>query len=250
MKLFIVIAMMACSSSSAYTQGLYWLSTTDAGGNKNSEENFAVPKKFKMVRTGESNRSSVMIFRLDRDLLWMLSPEEKSYSEMTFDDIEKMAVKTAAKMETLKEQMKGMPEEQRKMMEKMMGGNDQPVEVKKTAEIKTIAGYKCAKFLVHRGNEEVMSLWVTEELKEFKPLMADWKNFSERMSAISAQFAKGMADVYKNINGFPMETTMWILEQTITTTVTKVEKRPISPAEFEIPPGYTKVKNQLEKEME
>lgn len=250
MKQFIVIVMMVCCTVSAFAQGIYWQSTTEGAGNKHNEESFAMPKMFKMVRTGETSEGSVIIFRLDRQLFWILNPEEKTYSELTFSDMETIANKTAGRMAAMKERMKEMPEEQRKMMEKMMGGNDQPVEVKNTKETKTISGYKCNKLIVLRGTEEVMSLWITDELNEFKPLMADWKAFSERMSTMAGQFAKGMSDVYKNINGFPMQTTLSIMGQTITTTVTRVEKRSTPAGEFEVPSGYKKVKSEMEKAME
>ena len=250
MKRFIVFAFMACCSASMFAQGMYWQSTTEAADGKHTEESFAMPKMFKIVRTGETRNSSTIIFRLDKQLLWMLNPEEKTYSEMTFADMEKMANKGAERMAAMKERMKEMPEERRKMMEKMMGANDQPVEVKNTGESKTVSGYKCTKFLVLRGGEEMMSLWVTDGLKEFKPLMADWKSFSERMSAMTARFAKGMSDIYAKINGFPMQTTLSVMGQTMTTSVTKVEKRTVPSGEFEVPAGYKKVKSEMENAME
>ena len=250
MKRFTFIIMLLCCSASAFAQGMYWQSTTEAADGKHTEESFAMPKMFKIVRTGETRNGSVMIFRLDKQLLWIVNPEERTYSEMTFADMEKMANKGAEKMAAMKERMKEMPEERRMMMEKMMGINDQPVEVKNTGESKTVSGYKCTKFLVLRGNEEMMSLWVTDGLKEFKPLMADWKNFSERMSTMTAQFAKGMADIYKKIDGFPMQTALSVMGQTMTTNVTKVEKRSTPASEFEVPSGYKKVKSEMENAME
>ncbi len=250
MKHFIVFVMILCGCASAAAQGMYWQSTTETASGKRTEESFAMPKMFKMVRTGETGNGSDMIFRLDKQLLWTVKPEEKTYSEVTFADMEKMAGESAQRMEAMKKRMKEMPEEQRKMMEKMMGANDQPVEVKSTGESKSISGYPCKKFVVLRGKEQIMSLWITDQLKEFKPLMADWKNFSERMSAMTAQFAKGMSDIYKKINGFPMQTTLSIMGQTITTTVTKVEKHSTPASEFEIPAGYTKVKSEIEEAME
>ena len=247
MKKIIVISLILYCSASAFAQGLYWQSTTEAAGSKGTEESYAMPKMFKMVRNSETRNGSIMIFRLDKQLFWNVNQEEKTYSEITFSDMEKMAGRSAERMAAMKERMKEMPEEQRKMMEKMMGGNDQPVEVKKTAETKTISGYKCTKFLVLRGKEEMMSLWVTDQLKEFKPLMADWKSVSERMSALTAGFAKGIADIYTKINGFPMQTTLSMMGQTATTIVTRVEKRSLSASEFEVPAGYTKVWSEMEK---
>jgi len=242
--------MIACCLTAAFSQGLYWQSTTDGMGGKNTEESFAIPKMMKVVRTGGPRGNSVIIIRLDKELLWNVQPEEKTYSEITFAEIEKMANKSSERMAAMKEKMKEMPEEQRKMMEKMMGGGDEQVEVNETDETKTITGHTCKKFIVLKGKKEFMTLWVANDVKEFKPLMADWKNFSERLSAMTARFAKGMGDVYKKINGFPMETSVSMMGNKITTTVTKIEKRTTPANEFEIPAGYKKVKSEMEGAME
>ena len=63
-------------------------------------------------------------------------------------------------------------------------------------------------------------------------------------------FSPSYADIYKKINGFPIQTTLSIMGQTINTTVTKVEKRSTPPGEFEIPAGYNKVKNEMENPIE
>jgi hypothetical protein len=253
MKHFMIAALLLCSATFTFVQGqgLYWQSTTEGAAGKHTEESFAVSKMFKMVRTSGTNDGSIMIARLDKQLFWTLNPEKKTYTEMTFDDMEKMMSKGSAQMDKMKEKMKTMPEEQRKMMEKMMGvQNDQPVEVKKTGETKSVAGYKCTKFIALRGEEEVMTLWVTKDLTGFEPLMADWKEFSQRMSAMTARFSKGTSEMYKNIDGFPMETTIKIMNNTVTTTVTNVEKRSIPSAEFDIPAGYKKVKSEMKESMQ
>jgi Domain of unknown function (DUF4412) len=251
MKPFIVTVMIFCGIYSASAQGMYWQSTTDGMGGKHTEECYAMPNMFKMVRSGETGKKgSVIIFRTDKQLMWMINPDEKTYSEMTFDDMQKMMEKNAEQMEAMKERMKNMPEEQRKMMEKMMGSSDQPLEVKKTEETKTVTGHTCTKVLVLRGDEEFMTLWVADDLKEFRPLMADWKSFSEHMSQMTARFGNGMLDVYKKIDGFPMETEVSIMGQTMTTTVTKVEEHSTPKSAFEVPEGFTKVKSPLEEASE
>lgn len=159
MKHFIVVsAVILCCISSAFSQGMHWQSTTEGMGKKHVTDNYAIPKMFKVVKAGELGEGAVTIFRLDKELLWMLNPEKKTYSEMTFAEMEKMVNKGMEQMAAVKEQMKNMPEEQRKMMEKMMGGGDQAVEVKATSETKSISGRKCKKYLVLRGGEEYMTL--------------------------------------------------------------------------------------------
>jgi GLPGLI family protein len=248
---------------SAFAQGMYWQTKTEGTVGERGTDNYAMPKKFKMVRAGDNTEGSVVIARLDKEAFWMLNPEKKTYSEMTFADMEKMMTKAGGKMDAkmaeMQEQLKNMPKEQREMVEKMMGGKmsagaaDTPEKIRKTSDTKTISGYNCTKYVATRGDEEVMTMWVTRGVRGFEPLMEDWKEFAKRMSSLTSRFAKGISEAYKTIDGFPIQTTMKIMNNEVTTTVTKMEQRSTPASEFEIPSGYKKVKSQLEdamKEME
>lgn len=248
-----------CIAASALAQGLYWQTKTEGSVAEGTTENYAIPKMFKTVSTGGANDGTVMILRLDKKVFWSIDAKKKTYSEVTFDEMEAILQKAGGKMdaamEKMKKEMEGMPKEQREMMMKMMGGNmpgadaDAAIDVKRTAEKKRISGYDCAKYVVRRGGSEFMSLWVTKDVRGFDNMMADWKEFAKRMSAMSARFGKGITDAYKDIDGFPMQTTMTMMNTTVTNTVTKIEQRAISAKEFEVPAGYTKVKSDLEDAM-
>ncbi len=249
-----------CVATSAFSQGMYWQSKTEGTVGERGSENFAMPKKFKMVRAGDNTDGSVVIARLDKEVFWMLNPEKKTYSEMTFDEMENMMKKAGGKMDAamakMQEQLKDMPKEQREMVEKMMGGKmdaaaavDAPEQVRKTSETKTISGYNCTKYVASHGDKEIMTMWVTKGVRGFEPLMSDWKEFAKRMSAMTSQSAKGIADAYKTIDGFPIQTTMKVMNNEVITTVTKIEQRSTPAGEFEIPSGYKKVKSPLEDAM-
>jgi hypothetical protein len=250
MKQFVITMLLLCSFSLAWAQGMYWKSTSEGPTGKHTEENFAAPKMFKMSQTGSENGAMIMIARLDKQLIWIVEPDKKTYSEMTFADMKKFSEKMVKKMAPLKEQLKSMPEEQRNAMKKMMGaGSDEPISVKKTSETKSILGHKCSKMTVFRGKEEFMTMWLAKDISGFAPLMADWKEFSRQMEAMASQFNESETDMFKEIDGFPMETSTTVADHKMTSTVVKVEMRAISASEFEVPSGYTKTKNQLEESM-
>ncbi len=259
MKPLGVTLVALCIAASAFSQGLVWQSKTEGAVKERMTENFAMPKMFKTVRSEDVKEGAIVIFRLDKELLWTLNPEKKTYSEMTFAEMEKLMSKAGGKMDAamakMEEQMKDMTPEQREMMQKMMGGkmpgagSSKPTQVKNTGERKTISGYACTKFVVTDDEKDFMTLWVTRDVRGFEPLMADWKEFSKRMGAMN-RFAKGAVDAYKNIEGFPIETTVSMMNTTVTTTVTKIERRSTPANEFQVPSGYTKVKSQLEDALE
>jgi hypothetical protein len=78
-------------AGSVFSQGLYWESTTSGGpmGDKeNVSQNYAIQKMFKLV-----NPLMTMIFRMDKEAIYTINPEEKTYTEMTFAQMESMAKK-------------------------------------------------------------------------------------------------------------------------------------------------------------
>ena len=260
MKKAIAVTLLLCSAVSAFAEGMYWRSTTEGLGAPSTSENFAMPKKFKVVRTVDSKIGNVLIARLDKGLFWTLHPDKKTYTEMTFDEMEQMMTKANAKMNDamakMRDQMQKMPAEQREMMEKMMAGkmpgaaDAKPIEVKSTGEKQTIGGYACTKYVVTSGGEETSTMWVTKDVRPFAALIGDWKEFARRMSAMNPRFTKGIADAYKGIDGFPMQTIMKLGNSEVTTTVTTVEPRAMADDEFEIPAGYTKEEAKWKKEVD
>jgi hypothetical protein len=260
MKRF-VLALIAFGAMNVYAQGLHWQQkTTGTPMGDHTTDHWAAAKKFKTVQSGGDG--GIIIMRLDKELMWNIDPKKKTYEEMTFAELEQVASKAGGNMDAamtkMKEQMKDMPEEQRKMMEKMMGGkmpnadsNDEgKLNVKKTGDKKTVSGYACTKYILTHGNDEFMTLWVTKDVKGFDALASDWKEFSKRMASLSQRFAKGSSDAFLKIDGFPMETSMKMMGNEIVTTTTKVERTAIAPSEFDLPSGYTKQPSKVKKMME
>ena len=227
-------------------QGLYWESTMNGGPiSERHEQMWVVPKMMKGVtqETGET-----FIIRMDKELFITIDPKEKTYSEITFDDMEKMMKKVNPKIAEMQKKLAAMPEEQRKMMEKMMGGamsgmgKEAKVDVKGTDESKEISGFPCTKYVVTQDDKEMMTFWVTKSVSGFESLRKDWEELSKRMMAMNPMGNKGLGEAFMKIDGFPIQTEM---SQGITNTVTKVEKKTAPAGEFEVPAGYKKVKSKM-----
>lgn len=238
----------------AVAQGLYWESTMTGGPvGERTEEMWAMPKMMKGVtkETGET-----FIVRLDKELLITIDPKEKTYSEITFAEMESMMKKASgqmdAKMAEMQKKLADMPEEQRKMVEQMMAGKmpgrpkDAKVEVEKTGDKKTISGYACTKYAVTQDGKEAMTLWVTKDVKGFASMRKDLEEFSKRMMAMNPMGGKGLGEGYKKIDGFPIRTEM---SGAFTSTVTKIEEKSTPASAFEVPAGYKKVKPKMMDEM-
>ncbi|HUI65132.1 MAG TPA: DUF4412 domain-containing protein [Bacteroidota bacterium] len=233
-------------AGSALAQGLYWESTTNTSGGPmgdrtTNSQNYAMPKMFKIV-----NAPKVMILRLDQEKMYDINTGTKTYSEMTFAEIENYAKKAGDKMAAFREKIKNMPPDQQKKMEAlaamMPGGAAEKIEVNATGDTKTVSGFSCSKYVLKKGGKDFVTLWVTKGVTGFADLQKDWVEFGQRMAALTNM--TGMGDAYKKIDGFPMETDMSMMG-TIQTVVTKVEKRSTPLSEFEVPAGYTKTASPM-----
>ncbi len=238
-KIFTLTVLIAIAVSSAVSQGLYWESITkmSMGNNKEMQSSsYYAPKMFK-----HSMGNNTTIFRLDKKMIYMLDNQKKEYTAMTFSEMEATMKQANKQLEALKEQMKNMPAEQRKQMEKMMGGmglgaKSSNIDVKKTGDKKTICGYSCAKYVINENGKEAGVIWTTTGVSGISDLEKDMKEFSQRMAAQQPK-AKEMMEAFKKIEGFQLETSI----AGISTVVTKIEKKSIPSGEFEIPSGYKKV---------
>lgn len=254
---YIRIAMVALFAigltGTTFAQGLYWESTISGGSvGERNEQMWAVPKKMKGVTKGTGE---TFIVRLDKEVFITIDPTEKTYSEMTFAEMEEMMKKVGGEMDSkmaeMQKQLAAMPEEQRKMVEKMMPGmgaaKDAKVDVKNTGDKKTISGFSCTKVVVTQDGKDMMTLWVTKDVSGFDAMRKDWEEFSKRMMAMNPMGGKGLGEAFKKIDGFPIQTEMG---QGITSTVTKIEKKTATASEFEVPAGYKKVKASMMDEVD
>ena len=250
--LFVLLMNFAVAPLSA--QGTYWESTTTGMGGEHVSQMYYLSKMFKSVTTDEDG-GRVVIVRLDKEKIYTLSPKEKTYSEMTFNELEATMKKMGSEMDShmaeMNEQLASMPPEQRKMVEEMMkkqmnrGGGDE-VKVEKTGDSKTISGYSCTKFLVKQDDKEMATIWTTKDLKAFESMRGDFQEFSKRMMSMNPM-TKGMGEGMQKVEGFPIETDG---ARGFKQVVTKVEKRSIAASEFEIPADYKKVKSELQEHNE
>jgi hypothetical protein len=238
MKRLMMVLLAAVFVAAGYGQGMYWESTITIPGQNQQEKlmkTFYLPKKMKTISEGENE---YRIIRIDQEKVYSVNVAEKTYSEMTFAEIEASGKQTEQQMAKLKEQMNAMPAEQRKMMEKMLGANtpgktEATYKIVKTGEKKIVSGFACTRCSMMQNEKEIASLWVTQDVKGYAAMRQDMMEQIRRMSML-----KGLAEAMSTLDGFPIEMDM---TQGVKTLVTKVEHRAIAASEFEIPAGFTKV---------
>lgn len=121
----------------------------------------------------------VMLYDAAAERFTMIDTEERSYTVMGAEEMERMAAgaarareQMAGSMARMREQLAGMPPEQRAMMEQMMGGlaaaepaaaqGPSPVEIRPLGSTRKVAGHPCKDVQMVAGGRPMARMCVAE----------------------------------------------------------------------------------------
>ncbi len=244
-----------CAAAAAFGQGLTWVSTTSGGpmGDRTSSAHMYYMPQMLRVVGNEGNRT--VILRMDQQKIYTLNSNDKTYTEMTFDQLEAMAKKAASRFDANSEEMRkrleGMPEDQRKMVEKMLAernaNKDQKakIDVKKVGQTKQVAGYAATGYTLLRNGKEVLTLWATRDIKGYDAMKKDLRSFNQRLTSLNPMMSKEMSEALKTVEGFPLEVDM---TNGVKTVMSNIESKNTPTSEFQVPSGYTKTEREAPEE--
>ncbi len=208
----------------------YWESVTNSKSTmpmapkktNEKQKNFYKAGKIKNINLTDNE---TMIFRFDKNLMWTIDHNDKTYHEMTFEQMQMGMNNAKSKMA---EVMKDMDPQEREMMKKMMGknmgamfgGSEMPmISFKNTGKKKTIKGYNCTLVIMYMGKNPMMEMWMTKKYN----LGDDFIKIYQKMGLMKGKMPKN-----SKLNGFPILTKtnidlgMGKMEEEIT--VTKIVK--------------------------
>jgi hypothetical protein len=198
-----------------------------------------------------------MIFRGDRELMWFIDHEDKTYRQVDRAAIDAFSKQMNQAMAQMKEQLAGLPPEQRAMVEQNMPGMmpaaakaPPKVEYRKTSETKSISGFDCTKYeRVIDGRVEAF-LWVAPNAvlglsADDQAVFSKMAEFTQRMlssmgPAVGASVDNEFAAASK-LGGWPILTQDLdehgkVEDETLVESITH-EK--LADSIFEVPAGYT-----------
>jgi len=212
----------------ASAQDLTVVSTTTANGRQAPKTDYISATA---TRTGTGDGGEI-ILRLDQKKMYLLRPAQKTYSVMTFEDMQAMASKAAAALENL-------PPEAAARMQKMMGGMGGAVTVTHVGPGEPVAGYATEQYHVVLGTMMEGDIWAAPALA-LPPMFYDAMKAATPANPILDM--KKVFDEYKKIKGMPLKsvtnTKMMGQLMTSTTLATSVSKSPIPASTFEVPADY------------
>jgi len=205
------------------------------------------------TETKGGSADQVFIFRGDKKLYWMIDNRERTYTEITREDLKKLKGKMDEATRTLDEQMKNMPPEQRKMMEAMMKDRmpKQPPKTvfRKVASGVTVNRWVCDQYDGVIGGEKKEEVWTAdpgqfdlrpEEVQVFDSL----REFSEEFSKQGMPFYRIEKEKGKkgdDYTGVPVRMIRFSRGKKVERMeLTGVQRKEVAPSMFELPAGYKK----------
>jgi hypothetical protein len=222
--------------SGLLSQGVTMTMTTTSNGRTSTATHYFSGNASKSV-SADGNES---IIRFDQQKLITIDNKQKTYTEMTFQQMQEMADQLGKSMGGISDN----PEAAAAIKKMMGGGNSGPLTVTKQGPGEPVAGYATEKYLVTGPMD--MQIWAAPDLK----VPATYYDAVKIRIPANPMFDVGkMYDAFKQISGWPVKYVMTInmmsRSMTTTTEVTSIQKGAIPASTFEIPAGYKKVESKF-----
>ena len=206
-------------------------STGMMGGGGGGPQNSTIYFSGNAMKHSSADGNDV-IMRFDQQKMVFIDNKKKTYSEMTFDELQQT-------MDKMGGQLKGMDPQQLEAMRKMMGQTMGDVKVTPQGAGETIAGYATDKYLISMGPMEME----VSAAPTFQIPPAYYNAVKLRMPKNPMFDAGKLYDEMGKIKGMTMKSVMTMkimnMAMTTTTVVTSVEKGSIPASTFAVPAGYT-----------
>lgn len=218
------------------------------------------------IDTEKNGKIEKIIFRGDKQLMWIIDSESKTYRELSVKEMEDVSKQLSDAQKRMEEQLSQLPPEQREMMKKMMEQQgvafqkvfEQP-PVEKTIYTLSKSGQQVGQWVtdqyvgkVKGKTQEEVWLAKIEQMKlqkEFNTLSESMSQFFQKMfkkMPISQVPDFGIMDAKSRMeeglgDGFPVQTINYVGGvPTHKSTVHSIKEERIPASFFEVPAGYEK----------
>lgn len=220
-------------------------------GEEDTRTVFFQNNQIKMVEADETS-----IFDLKNGIFYLLNPEQKIYCSGTPSTLQKSVEEASSKM--MEAQMKELPPEQREAYKKaieqmkLQESKETPadklqVEVKKSPETITVAGFQGKRYQVLVNGKPTEDLWISKEINLNDEIDVDksisfFKAMSEPRQEAFFEASPEYIELMKQ--GYAIKSTQYDEMGSIVTEVVEAQKKQIPESEFRAPQDYRKVSVQ------
>ena len=208
---------------------LFWESTEARKGIPGQPDESEIIKTYVTADASRAERKGEITIMNFADMTsYEINTKDKTYTQNDLKEMLKMPEMDEAQTAQLKEMLKQMAES---------------TQIVPTDETREISGYNCRKYDVQMMMAKG-EYWISKDVKGYSELKA----FNEKMAKAfeNAPMVKlmNMSGILNKLDGFPIMTIMTVMGGTTTTTVNKVEQKPLNKDLFTVPAGYKLVEKQ------
>jgi len=274
-NLFMFCAVVVCSSIGAATAHgdvtMRMKVTSDVGSEKpdvSAGVTFISPGRMAQRVDGTpEDPGTDVIFRSDRELMWIVDHGDKTYQQVDSAAMAKVATQIEQAKAQMQAEMAKLPPDQRALIEERMKGvmpgapaaPAPKIEYRKTGETKTISGFECTKYeRVEDGKIEEV-LWIaphkaTGFTAEDEDVFRKMGEFMEKLfAAMGPATSERLGDEFEavaKLGGWPIVTQSLdedgkVLHEAL---VESIAHDKLSESVFDVPAGYTQKSATLGQE--
>jgi hypothetical protein len=213
------------------------------------------------IESQQDGKKQGILFLGGPKVIRMLDFSEKTYRDMTEQDVQKMGDSMAQMRQMMEEKLKNMPPQQRQMIEQMMkqkmgaamGGGAparSPVVYAKVASGQTVRQWTCDKYEGKRDGEKVWEVCAVD-FAQFGVQPSDMRIFQQMADMFKSLVPQGAEDMFKigfdeqqdqGFQGVPVERLSFRNGAPHEKfEITEVTRQDVDDALFEVPQGFRKI---------
>ena len=197
---------------------------------------------------GPNGAVQVVIFDGGKQVLYMVDPARKTYTEMTKADADRMSRFVQEGMAQMRAQLETLPAAQRAQIEAMMKGRSGAAAAPQYTRTgsDTVGRWTCEKYDLMQDGQKVGDVCtVNPATLGFGATDFDaMRQMSEFFSAMAPQMANQLPAVspidLRGDSGFPVKTVLMVPGGTVTTEVIEAGRQTFPDSLFAVPAGFTK----------
>lgn len=258
--LFTLAAVCAAVSTAAAADGVLVVESSTVNGTPRTTQVQIERTRMRTEIAGQNGTTQVVVFDGAKQILYMIDPVAKTYSEMTKADVDAAGAQMGDAMAQMQKALEGMPPAQRAQMEAMMKG--------RLGGLPGVGGPP-AKTEYRRGGTSKVSKWTCDVYEGYQnntktgevcTVSASALGFAAADFEVSRQLAAFMRGLIpqgadqlfqagraqeQGFDGVPVRRVTTIAGREVVTELTSVARQNFPDSLFAIPDGFTKTERGL-----
>jgi hypothetical protein len=248
-----VLATLYCFTIPAQAQGILFVQK-ETRGTQSTTTQIQMDKDHIRVESRSSGDEAAFVFDGPKQIARLINVSKKTYMELTKADVDRMKAQMDAAMAQMQQQLRGLPPEQRAMVEQMMRGRGMAnaamaapkVDYRQTGSDK-VGQWTCTKYEGSVSGQKTTEV-CTVDPKDFGLTAADFeaaRQLSEFLKTMMPQmqdsaFVNGTPQG-EGFSGVPVRRTSFRNGAVDTVTeVTETRRQAFPASTFEVPAGFRK----------